>query len=190
MERMKDVSDQLLLFEISENNDEDSFKILFERYSDRLFNLLYRMTQHYEDTNDLLQEVFIKVYKNRHKCFKMKNFKGWIYTVALNLARDYIRLRKRRREEVLNEEKEKMQGSDPLKKSEDAEIKRKILNALKKLNAKYRAVFTLRDIEGMTYQEISKVLNIEEGTVKSRLNRARLQLAHELKGNFYRYWEK
>ena len=113
----------------------------------------------------------------------MKNFKGWVYTVALNIARDYIRLHKRRREQVLDEKRESIDGDDPLKNSEDAEIKRKILNALKKLNIKYRAVFTLRDIQGMSYQEISKALNIEEGTVKSRLNRARLRLARELEGN-------
>lgn len=183
MERMKDISDQLLLFEISVNNDEGAFRMIFERYSERLFNLIYRMTQHYEDSNDLLQEVFIRVYKNRRKCFRMKNFKGWVYTVALNLARDYIRLHKRRREQVLDEKRESIDGDDPLKNSEDAEIKRKILNALKKLNIKYRAVFTLRDIQGMSYQEISKALNIEEGTVKSRLNRARLRLARELEGN-------
>lgn len=179
---MKDISDQVLLFGISENNDEDAFRILFERYSGRLFNLLYRMTQHYEDSNDLLQEVFIRVYKNRQKCFKMKNFKGWVYTVTLNLARDYIRLHKRRREELLDEKREKTGGIDLLNNSANEEIKRKILKALKKLNKKYRAVFTLRDIEGMTYQEISKTLSIEKGTVKSRLNRARLRLTRELEG--------
>jgi RNA polymerase sigma-70 factor (ECF subfamily) len=186
MERMKEISDQLLLFEIAERNDEDAFRMLFERYSSRLFNLLYRMTNHYEDTNDLLQEVFIRVYRNKHKCFKMKNFKGWIYTVALNIARDYIRVNKRRNEVVLDERKGNTEENDPLRKSEAAEIKRKILSALKKLNIKYRAVFTLRDIEGLSYQEISEALKIEEGTVKSRLNRARLQLAHELKETFRR----
>jgi len=186
MERMKEISDQLLLFEIAERNDEDAFRMLFERYSSRLFNLLYRMTNHYEDTNDLLQEVFIRVYRNKHKCFKMKNFKGWIYTVALNIARDYIRVNKRRNEVVLDERKGNTEENEPLRKSEGAEIKRKILSALKKLNIKYRAVFTLRDIEGLSYQEISEALKIEEGTVKSRLNRARLQLAHELKETFRR----
>jgi len=182
MERMEDVSDTVLLFEIKESNDEDAFRILFERYSDRLFNLIYRMTGHYEDSNDLLQEVFIRVYKNRHKCYRMKNFRGWVYTVALNIARDYLRLNKRRKEEMFDEKKIKQKAKDPLKKIETNEIKRKILNAMNRLNAKYRAVFTLRDIEGMSYQEISKVLNIEKGTVKSRLNRARLKLARELKG--------
>ena len=186
MERMKEISDQLLLFEIAERNDEDAFRMLFERYSSRLYNLLYRMTNHYEDTNDLLQEVFIRVYRNKHKCFKMKNFKGWVYTVALNIARDYIRVNKRRNEVVLDERKGNTEENDPLRKSECAEIKRKILSALKKLNIKYRAVFTLRDIEGLSYQEISEALKIEEGTVKSRLNRARLQLAHELEETFRR----
>jgi len=140
MKRMEEISDQVLLFEVSDSNDEDAFRILFERYSGRLFNLIYRMTQHYEDSNDLLQEVFIRVYKNRRKCFRMKNFKGWVYTVALNIARDYIRLHKRRREQVLDEKRESIDGDDPLKNSEDAEIKRKILNALKKLNIKYKPV--------------------------------------------------
>lgn len=172
-----------MLFEISENNSEDAFRMLFERYSGRLFNLIYRMIEHYEDTNDLLQEVFVRVYRHRHKCYQMKNFKGWIYTVALNLARDYLRTRKRRKETELDGQRERGGGNDPLKHSENEELRRKILKAMKKLNAKYRAVFALRDIQGMSYEEIAKALNIEEGTVKSRLNRARLQLARELEGN-------
>ena len=184
MERMKDVSDKVLLFEIAENNDEDAFRILFDRYSERIFNLLYRMVQHYEDANDLLQEVFIRVYNNRSKCYRMKNFKGWIYTVALNLGRDYIRLHKRRHEEEFNEMTGKAPvRNDPLENTQNEEIKKKILIAANRLNPKYRAVFMLRDIEGMTYDEISKILNIEKGTVKSRLNRARLKLARVLEGN-------
>lgn len=179
---MKEISDQVLLFEISNNDDEEAFKALFERYSGRIFNLIFRMIQHYEDSNDLLQEVFLRVYKHRHKCFQMKNFKGWIYTVALNLARDYIRMKKRRRENVLDEKKEHTDSKDPLKFAENEELKRKILKAMKKLNVKYRAVFTLRDIQGMSYQEIAKALNIGEGTVKSRLNRARISIARELEG--------
>ncbi len=183
MKGMEDISDQSLLFEISENNDEDAFRILFERYSGRLFNLIYRMIQHYEDSNDLLQEVFIRVYRNRQKCFGMKNFRGWIYTVALNLARDYLRLRRRRQEIVLDEKRERTSRGDLLKNSENAEIRKKILDAMKKLNVKYRAVFTLRDIQGMSYEAIAKALRIREGTVKSRLNRARLRIARELEGN-------
>ena len=95
MERMKELSDRSLLFEVAENGDENAFRILFERYSGRLFNLIFRMTQNYEDSNDLLQETFIRVYKNRKKCYEMKNFKGWVYTVSLNLARDYFRLKKK-----------------------------------------------------------------------------------------------
>ena len=183
MKRMEEISDQVLLFEVSDSNDEDAFRILFERYSGRLFNLIYRMIQHYEDSNDLLQEVFLRVYKNKHKCYKMKNFKGWIYTVALNIARDYIRLHRRRKEEELDEKRQKIKELDLSKKSENEELKRKIIKAMKKLNIKYRAVFALRDIQGMSYHEISEALNIEEGTVKSRLNRARLRLARELEGN-------
>ncbi len=182
MKGMEEIGDQTLLFEISQNGSEDAFRMLFERYSGRLFNLIYRMIEHYDDSNDLLQEVFMRVYRHRHKCYQMKNFKGWIYTVALNLARDYLRTRKRRKETVLHGSRERAGGLDPLKQSENGEIKRKILEAMKKLNVKYRAVFALRDIQGMSYEEIAKALNIEEGTVKSRLNRARLQLARELEG--------
>jgi RNA polymerase sigma-70 factor (ECF subfamily) len=182
MKGMEEIGDQTLLFEISQNGSEDAFRMLFERYSGRLFNLIYRMIEHYEDSNDLLQEVFVRVYRHRHKCYQMKNFKGWIYTVALNLARDYLRMKKRRRETELEGKREHGKGDDPLKHSENEELRRKILKAMKKLNAKYRAVFALRDIQGLSYEEIAKVLNIEEGTVKSRLNRARLQLARELEG--------
>jgi RNA polymerase sigma-70 factor (ECF subfamily) len=182
MEMMKEITDRVLLFEISHNNDEEAFKALFERYAGRIFNLIFRMIQHYEDSNDLLQETFLRVYKHRHKCYEMKNFKGWLYTVALNLSRDYLRMSKRRREKVLDERRENIDERDPSKLSESSELRRKVLKAMKKLNVKYRAVFTLRDIQGMSYQEIAKALNIEEGTVKSRLNRARISIARELEG--------
>lgn len=182
MKRKTEISDQSLLFEVAENNDNQSFRMLFERYSGRLFNLIFRMIQNYEDSNDILQETFIRVYKNRHKCYKMENFKGWVYTVSLNLARDYIRLKKRKKEVMLNENINKSSDCNPLKNSEKKEAKRKILKAMKKLSSKYRAVFTLRDIEGLSYEEISKTLNLKEGTVKSRLNRARIKLAQELEG--------
>lgn len=180
MKGMEEIGDQTLLFEISQNSSEDAFRMLFERYSGRIFNLIYRMIDHYEDSNDLLQEVFVRVYQHRHKCYQMKNFKGWIYTVALNLARDYLRMRKRRKETALEGKRDLGGRSNPLKDSENEELRRKILKAMKRLNVKYRAVFALRDIQGMSYEEIAKALNIEEGTVKSRLNRARLQLAREL----------
>lgn len=177
---MEEIGDQTLLFEISQNNSEDAFRMLFERYSGRIFNVIYRMIEHYDDSNDLLQEVFLRVYRHRHKCYQMKNFKGWIYTVALNLARDYLRMRKRRGETVLEGKRVQDGGNDPLKDSQNEELRRNILKAMKKLNVKYRAVFALRDIQGLSYEEIARALNIEEGTVKSRLNRARLQLAREL----------
>jgi RNA polymerase sigma-70 factor (ECF subfamily) len=179
MKGMEERGDQALLFEISQNS-EDAFRILFERYSGRLFNLIYRMIEHYDDANDLLQEVFLRVYRHRNKCYQMQNFKGWIYTVALNLSRDYLRMRKRRNETELDGNRERDKGNNPMKNTENEEIRRKVLKAMKKLNTKYRAVFALRDIQGMSYEEIAKALNIEEGTVKSRLNRARLQLAREL----------
>ncbi len=181
MNRTKEIPDQVLLFEIAENNDEDAFRLLFDRYSGRLFNVLYRMTQHYEDSNDLLQDVFIKVYKNKNKCFKMKNFRGWVYTVTLNVARDYLRMHKRKQEVVFDETNGKSQQDDPFRSYENDEIKRMILDALNKLSDKYRRVFVLRDIEGLSYQEISENLRIREGTVKSRLNRARLQIADSLR---------
>lgn len=180
MKGMEEIGDQTLLFEISQNNSEDAFRMLFERYSGRIFNVIYRMIEHYDDSNDLLQEVFLRVYRHRQKCYQMKNFKGWIYTVALNLARDYLRMRKRRGETALEGKRVQDGGNDPLKDSQNEELRRKILKAMKKLNVKYRAVFALRDIQGLSYEEIAKALNIEEGTVKSRLNRARLQLAREL----------
>jgi RNA polymerase sigma-70 factor (ECF subfamily) len=182
MKSKTEISDQSLLFEVTENNDNDAFRILFDRYSGRLLNLIYRMIQNYEDSNDILQETFIRIYKNRHECYKMKNFKGWVYTVSLNLARDYLRLRKRKKEVTLNENINRSTNCNPLKNSEKKEAKRKILKAMKKLSSKYRAVFTLRDIEGMSYEEISKILNLKQGTVKSRLNRARVKLAQELEG--------
>ena len=169
--------------------DESAFKILVERYQETLFNYLCRMVGDRESAEDLLQETFLRVYEKRTK--EIENFSAWTFTIASNLARDELRRRKRRRSIALEEVGDKMKldpevsnsygEGEPEKVLANGELRSRIESAIGNLKGKYREIVLLRDIEGRSYEEISTILGMRLGTVKSRLNRARLKLQEELR---------
>lgn len=170
--------------------DDIAFKALVERYRKSLYNFLCRMVGDREVAEDLLQETFIRVYSKREKT--IEKFSAWIYTIASNLARDELRRRKRRRLTSLEEVGGSMHYDitavdtpwspvEPETFVVNGELRSRIEEAIGQLEEKYRVVILLRDIEGRTYEEISAILGMRLGTVKSRLNRARLKLQEKLR---------
>ncbi|MCH7761629.1 sigma-70 family RNA polymerase sigma factor [candidate division TA06 bacterium] len=190
MERERDLD----LLRRTAEGDDAAFNILVERYQRTLLNFLYRMVRDGEVAEDLLQETFIRVYRTREK--PIENFSAWVFTIASNLARDEIRRRGRRRLTSLDEMEEKgnripqsefgyrnspWSPEDPETYAANGELRSRIEEAIGRLDEKYRVVVLLRDIEGRTYEEISVILGMHLGTVKSRLNRARLKLQEDLR---------
>ncbi len=171
---------------------EAAFACIVDRYKNRLQNLVYRYVRDFQRSEDLAQEAFVRVYLHRERYRKTGKFSTWIFTIAANLAKNEIR-RKVRLRNVLSLEhlKEIMGTADPMLKDEDApatdrSIEREQTNdaveaAIEKLPEVYRECLVLRDIEGMSYDEIGDMLEIPGGTVRSRINRARLMLKEKLK---------
>jgi RNA polymerase sigma-70 factor (ECF subfamily) len=175
-------SDQELLALTAAGN-QGAFEILVRRYRSSLANFLHRMIPEAEQIEDILQDTFIRVYRHRSHAARIRDFGAWIYSIAANRARDELRRRKRRPTTELSETLRSHTADrkwGPEQKLRDRELKDALDQAIAQLNVKYRMVFLLRDVEGMSYEEIARTLGIRVGTVKSRLNRARLSLQREL----------
>ncbi|RMD98148.1 MAG: sigma-70 family RNA polymerase sigma factor [Calditrichaeota bacterium] len=177
------------LIERFQQGDINAFEQIVKRYKDQLLNFIYRFVGNQEQAEDILQETFLRVYRNRHAYRRVAKFSTWIYTIAGNLARTELRKRKRRRLFSLSdlgvEEDKDYEVSDEEFNPEahvdsifHDEIIQKEIN---RLSPKFREVIILRDIQELSYDEISKILRVPIGTVKSRVNRARLRLQSRLK---------
>jgi RNA polymerase sigma-70 factor (ECF subfamily) len=170
---------------------EAAFRVLVQRYRTRIMNLVCRFINDRDRAEEISQEVFLRVFRNRERYRKTGKFSTWIFTIAVNLTKNEIRSRVRHRGtfslDALDEESGGQGVSfpdlNPLP-DEDlnaAEIGRKVAEALGKIPARYREAVVLRDIEGLSYEEVGHILRIPGGTVRSRINRARLMLKERLR---------
>ncbi len=176
-EHEKDIDFRLM--RAIQKGDMVAFNEMVDRYKDRLMNVISRMLSSQEEAEDIVQETFVRVYQHRQS-FNFKHcFSTWIYTICLNLARNELRKRKKFKFFDIYD----MQGSER-EFAVEAKIPTRLPEALDKaireLPEKYRLAFILRDVEEMAYDEVAKVLSVPLGTVKSRVNRARLMLREKL----------
>jgi RNA polymerase sigma-70 factor, ECF subfamily len=181
------ISDEDLI-EKFQRGDIYAYELIVKRYKDQLLNFVYRFLSNHEEAEDVVQETFLRVYRNRHAYQRVAKFSTWIYTIAGNLARTELRRRNRRRIFSLSsmgvEDKEYEISDDMLSPERHTntvlseEIIQKEIN---RLSPKFREVIILRDIQELSYEEISKIIRVPIGTVKSRVNRARLRLQSRLK---------
>ena len=176
------------LIERFQNGDEQAYIELVNRYRDRLMNFVYRFVNDYEQSEDIAQETLIKLYTHKHYYKKIAKFSTWIYTIAANLAKSELRKKKSRKvtnlSQMSTQEKEyELPADQPdIDQAIESEfIEKRIQAAIQKLPLHFKTVTILRDIQELSYQEISKIVDVPLGTVKSRINRARLQLQKELK---------
>jgi RNA polymerase sigma-70 factor, ECF subfamily len=164
--------------------EERAFEELVDRYQTRLLNFIYRTTGDRERAEDLVQEVFIRVYRHLHRFDRSKKFSTWIYTIASNLAKNELRNRSRNPLVLFQtikrnwqDEDRPLQFEDPASRPDDLFRKRHLRDlveaSVQKLPPHHRQVFVLRELEGKSYEEIADITACNLGTVKSRLNRAR-----------------
>jgi RNA polymerase sigma-70 factor (ECF subfamily) len=173
------------------DGDEGAFEVLVKRHQKSIYNLAYRITGDQASAADLTQEVFIRALRKISTFKGQATFKTWLYRLAINLCRDFIR---RERRLALftglalfnNLPFKRSIENDPVELVERAEAKELVQEALLKLSFDFRAVVILCDIQGYSYQEAAETLGLPLGTVKSRLNRARQQLTSLLRP----YWNK
>ncbi|OLE54544.1 MAG: hypothetical protein AUG51_07620 [Acidobacteria bacterium 13_1_20CM_3_53_8] len=185
-------SDHALL-EATRAGCEDAFAELVGRYRNQLTSYIYRMTNDYEEAVDLAQETFVRVYRAADRYQSTYAFSTYIYKIATNLAISELRKRKRRRMVSLSaffasaegEQPQEFHVPDerPLQDATlvEAERQQAVARAIMTLPEKYRAPVVLRDVEGKSYEEIARILETSEGTVKSRISRARGLLREKLR---------
>jgi RNA polymerase sigma-70 factor (ECF subfamily) len=163
-----------------QNGDMVAFNEIVNRYKDRLMNAIYRMIQSEQEAEDIVQETFLRVYQHR-KSFDFRHcFSTWLYTIALNLARNELRKRKRFKFFDIFD----MQGHEneiAVEMKLPSNLPNVLEQAITSLPEKYKMAFILRDVQEQPYEEVAKIMNIPLGTVKSRVNRARALLREKLK---------
>jgi RNA polymerase sigma-70 factor (ECF subfamily) len=169
--------------------EERAFQELVERYQTRLLNFIYRTVGDRERAEDLVQEVFIRIYRHLHRFDRTKKFSTWAYTIASNLAKNELRNRSRNplvlfqtlRGAKADEEERPLQFEDVQSRPDDLYRKRHLRSLVEETVAQlpehHRQVFVLRELEGKSYEEIAEITDCNLGTVKSRLNRARTAFA-------------
>jgi RNA polymerase sigma-70 factor (ECF subfamily) len=192
-EAVGEMTDHRLL-EATKTGDDAAFAELVRRYRNQITNYVYRMTNDYDLAVDLAQETFMRVYAAAERYQTSYAFSTYIYRIATNLAISELRRRKRRRlvslstffgeRETPNETCElDMPDKGPLQDATFVEDERRaaVARAIATLPEKYRAPLVLRDVEERSYDEIARILGMNEGTVKSRINRARGFLRDKLR---------
>lgn len=168
--------------------DERAFREIVTRYQVRLLNFIYRTIGDRERAEDLVQEVFIRVYRHLARFDQSKKFSTWIYTIASNLAKNELRNRSRNPLVLFqtltqgwDDEERPLEFEDPDARPDDQYRKRHLRELIDKFVAElpphHREVFVLRELEGKSYEEIAEITSCNLGTVKSRLNRARTSFA-------------
>lgn len=188
-------SDHALL-EATRIGDEDAFAVLVSRYRNQITSYIYRMTNDYDGAVDLAQETFVRVYRAADRYQTSYAFSTYIYRIATNLAISELRKRKRRRLVSLTGFYQSKEGAEPQEFNPadtkpladcelvDAERRHAVQRAISTLPEKYRAPLILRDVEGRSYEEIAGILKTSEGTVKSRISRARGFLREKMSAYF------
>ena len=188
--------DERQLVRRAKRGDEKAFRTLMERYRRKVFSIAYGMVHNPEAAYDISQEVFIKVFRYLGSFQGTSSFYPWLYRISVNLSIDWLRKQGRTSlvdfdDSLLRREPDgaealvvpKLQDGDPFKALDRKELREQIAKAFESLSEKHRAVLLLREVEGLSYDEIARALKIHKGTVMSRLHHARRNLQRTLRSH-------
>ena len=181
-------SDKEVLMQAAE--DQASLTILVKRYRNPLYNFVYRFLGNRESAEDIVQETFLRCLKHRHQYHAIEQVSTWLYTIAGNLAKTELRRRKRwywvpigpsedegRKSFYEPVDREQLPGEG----TDTRTVQGLVTRAIRNLPEEFREAVLLRDLNGLAYEEISKIIDCPVGTVKSRVNRGRLRLQKYLR---------
>jgi len=169
-----------------------AFSLLVEKYQDRLFNMTYRLCGNYQDACELTQEAFLRALKGIAGFRSDAKFYTWLFRIALNLTRSHRRRAARRSSRSLDQPDGTLELASqaaglgaadcpsPAERAAQAERNSKVTAALDRLAQQYKTAIVLRDVEGLNYREIARIVGVPVGTVKSRVHRGRLTLRQYL----------
>lgn len=189
--------DETSFVKLLKRRDEYAFNLLVKKYKDQVYSLAFSMLRNAEEAKDLSQEVFISVFKSIDQFREESSLQTWIFRIATNHCINLIRYKKRRfyqQHDQLEEGKQELKVKDYVSNSNKVNPEEEIMNlelekiinlALDELPVDQKLLIVLREVECMDYQQIAEIMNIPEGTVKSRLHRVRLALKDEI-DKFYK----
>ena len=179
--------------ERSVRGDRAAFDLLVEKYYKKIYNVAYRFVGDREEANDLAQEIFTAAYKNLKKFRGDAKFSTWLFQIASNKGKNRFKYLKHRGhfanrwQSDADEDRDSSRSGIPDHSTNPEtllagkQIQRKVQEAIDDLDPDHKEIVILRDIEGLSYEEIAQILNLPEGTTKSRLHRARMALTEKLK---------
>tara|TARA_Y100000590_G_C15695839_1_gene1005068 strand:- start:1599 stop:2192 length:594 start_codon:yes stop_codon:yes gene_type:complete len=167
-----------------QNGNRQAFNELVYRYKDKILNFIYRFMNDMDVAEDLAQETFLKVYLKKDSYKEISKFSTWLYTIASNLAKTELRKLKRRKtfsiSEITKSDKEHNLFIDYNSSSQNQKIDKNeshiLHESIHSLDKDFRTIIILREIQELSYENISKILKLPLGTVKSRINRGKLKL--------------
>lgn len=175
-----------ILIKKAAKGDKKSFEILMDGYMGVIYNVALRMAGNRDDTEDMTQEILIKVFRSLASFKGNSKFSTWIYRVAVNTCLDELKKKKNKTHISLDADFGNDDGESrieirdetpsPEKRAEQRELREIVASAISKLSDEHKTVIVLRDLRGLSYSEIAEILGCSDGTVKSRINRARAQL--------------
>jgi len=185
-----DYEEQLRL---AKQGDMNAFEVLIKQYERLVYSIAFKMMNNREDASDLAQEALIKIYKSMDKCADIAAFKNWACRITTNVCIDEIRRRKNRQTVSIDagsgEDEaftllDSRAADDPTPEQAllQRERTKEISTAIKQLSETHRALIVLRDIKGLSYEEVAEAMDMNLGTVKSGISRARIRLRELLQG--------
>lgn len=188
----KALTDEELIFEF-QKEDVLAFNEIVFRYKDKLVNFLFRYTGSRDESEDLAQDTFLKLYRSKHLYKEIAKFSTWFYTIAINIAKTNLRKKSRKSAISISDfdpdnEKDFDLTADVISPEDSANASIEnyyIQKAINSLGDKFKEVIVLRDIQDLEYEEIAKITGLPLGTVKSRINRGRERLK-ELLSDIYK----
>jgi RNA polymerase sigma-70 factor, ECF subfamily len=167
--------------------DQDAWREIVRQYSRKVFNVAYKFTGKHDEAEDLTQDIFIKIFKSLYTFDRRANFQTWLISVSRNLCIDHYRSVRKERQTIARDVDSREMSyaakgdGGPLAGIERADQRELLRLALGQLAPTLRSAVMLRDIKELSYQEIATQLDLPEGTVKSRINRGRTELAYQIK---------
>src|SRR6201993_2897489 len=173
------------------SGDTDAYRVLVARHGRALFRMAFRMTGNEQDAEDVVQESFLRAYRQLGKFDERASFGTWLYRIASNCSLDLVRSRKRRSEQLVYQDADRPEQDDPMaalpspdptpeRAAFSTEVRERVAQAMNDLSATERTAFVLRHFEGMCIEDVSQVLECQPGAAKHSVFRAVQKLRRAL----------
>jgi len=182
--------DEALLISRCKEGDDEAFSLLIERYQQKVYNTAFRMMGNYHDASDCTQEVFLRIFRSIRSFRGESSFSTWVYHITVNVCKDELRSRSRHIDESIDEMLQTSDGErhkeiaadcpEPSEIYETTELMDRLQVLINELDPNYRLILLMREHDELSYQEIADTLGLSIGTVKSRINRARIALRKKI----------